>query len=125
MNERSKAVARRLGARFEKRVPFRDTVAEVFAYDLGAKIVGVDWEEAALSRPGNAIRGRHRSATASAANNAARDILTLSARAETPTGTSLFRAAHRVDGGNAEKVRAAVLEFRHPGANSDAEPPCD
>jgi RimJ/RimL family protein N-acetyltransferase len=33
-NERSKAVARRLGGTHEKTIPFRDTIADVFLYDL-------------------------------------------------------------------------------------------
>ena len=33
-NERSKAVARRLGGEYEKTIPFRDGQAEVFAYCL-------------------------------------------------------------------------------------------
>lgn len=33
-NERSKAVARRLGGTYEKTIPFRDTMADVFLYDL-------------------------------------------------------------------------------------------
>lgn len=33
-NERSKAVARRLGGQLEKTIPFRDGVAEVFRYDV-------------------------------------------------------------------------------------------
>jgi RimJ/RimL family protein N-acetyltransferase len=37
-NERSKAVARRLGGTHEKTIPFRDTVADVFAYDLGREV---------------------------------------------------------------------------------------
>jgi RimJ/RimL family protein N-acetyltransferase len=36
-NERSKAVALRLGARFEKSIPFRDTVTEMFVYDLAER----------------------------------------------------------------------------------------
>jgi RimJ/RimL family protein N-acetyltransferase len=35
-NERSKAVARRLGGHFEKTIVFRDTVADMFVYDLAA-----------------------------------------------------------------------------------------
>ena len=33
-NHRSKAVALRLGGRYEKTIPFRDGAAEIFAYDL-------------------------------------------------------------------------------------------
>jgi RimJ/RimL family protein N-acetyltransferase len=33
-NERSKAVARRLGGRYERTIPFRGGHAEIFAYDL-------------------------------------------------------------------------------------------
>jgi hypothetical protein len=33
-NDRSKAVALRLGGRYEKTIPFRGATAEVFAYDL-------------------------------------------------------------------------------------------
>lgn len=35
-NERSKAVARRLGGRWEKAISFRDTLADIFVYDLAA-----------------------------------------------------------------------------------------
>lgn len=33
-NERSKAVARRLGGHLDKNIPFRDDVADMFVYDL-------------------------------------------------------------------------------------------
>jgi RimJ/RimL family protein N-acetyltransferase len=33
-NDRSKAVAQRLGGRYEKTIAFRDGLAEIFAYDL-------------------------------------------------------------------------------------------
>ena len=33
-NERSRAVARRIGGRLEKTIPFRDGVADMFVYDL-------------------------------------------------------------------------------------------
>jgi RimJ/RimL family protein N-acetyltransferase len=36
-NERSKAVARRLGGHFEKTIAFRDSVADMFVYDLAAR----------------------------------------------------------------------------------------
>ncbi|MDP9149778.1 MAG: GNAT family N-acetyltransferase [Myxococcota bacterium] len=36
-NERSKAVARRLGATYEKTIAFRDDVAEIFSYPLPGK----------------------------------------------------------------------------------------
>jgi len=38
-NERSKAVARRLSGTYEKTIPFRDHVAEIFAYALESEIV--------------------------------------------------------------------------------------
>ncbi len=38
-NERSKAVARRLGGTYEKTIPFRDHVAEIFAYALESDVV--------------------------------------------------------------------------------------
>lgn len=37
-NERSKAVARRIGGVYEKTIPFRDAHADIFAYDLARVI---------------------------------------------------------------------------------------